>query len=65
MWSFVFARISNDKVTNQKIPGIFWKKYVSTTPVWMFFSGKYEQLELKKNPPILGMGPGGIPMPQG
>ena len=36
-WSFVFSRISKDKVTNLKIPGIFWKKYVSTTPVWIFF----------------------------
>ena len=25
-WSFVFSRISKDKVTNLKIPGIFWKK---------------------------------------
>ena len=36
-WMFVFSRISKDKETNLKIPEIFWKKYVSTTPVWMFF----------------------------
>ena len=49
-WSFVFSRISKDEVTNLKIPGIFWKKYVSTTPVWIFFWNspimlKYGQLD--------------------
>ena len=36
-WSFVFSRISKDKVTNPKIPGIFWKKYGSTSPAWFVF----------------------------
>ena len=62
-WSFVFSRISKDKVTNLKIPGSFWKKCVSTTPVWIFFWNssimlalRYGQPELKKNSPILGDG---------
>ena len=51
----------NPKNEDSEFPGIFWKKYVSTTPVWILFWNspimlKYGQLELKKNPPILGNG---------
>ena len=31
-WRFAFSRIFKDNETNLKIPGIFLKKYVSTTP---------------------------------
>ena len=46
----------NPKNEDSEFPGIFWKKYVSTTPVWILFWNspimlKYGQLELKKNPP--------------
>ena len=34
-WSFVFSRISKGKVTTLKIAGIFSKKYVNTTPVYI------------------------------
>ena len=49
----------NPKNEDSEFPGSFWKKYVSTTPVWILFWNspimlKYGQLELKKNPPILG-----------
>ena len=37
-WSFVFFRISKNKMTNlAKNSRDFLKKYVSTTPVWIFF----------------------------
>ena len=38
-WKFVFSGISNGKVTNQKIPGCFFRKVFprpTPTPVWIF-----------------------------
>ena len=35
-WSFVFSRISKDKVTNLKIPGFFGKRILQP-PVWIFY----------------------------
>ena len=53
------------KWQTEKFQGFFEKSMFQPPLSECFFSGKYEQLELKKNPPILGMGPGGIPMLQG
>ena len=59
-WNFGFSWISKDKMANLKIPEIFWKKYVSNTHLIFFWNSpkmlKYGQLELKKNPHILGDG---------
>ena len=60
-WNFVSSRISKDKVTNLKIPEIFWKCMFQTPlPEFFFWNSpimlKYGQLELKKNFPISGDG---------
>ena len=38
--SLFFLQITNGKVTNLKIPGVFFQKSISlTSPVWIFYGG--------------------------
>ena len=55
-WSFVFSRISKDKMTNLKIQGFFEKNDSTTRLNFFWNSPMILKYELKKNPPILGDG---------